>query len=286
MTSRVVSQLDYDTQDAVCKTNTLFEKAYTLSYQQFLCNHSISRTVLSFKDENCFMVDRKSQVSRAECAQKTIYLFIESCWQANKTFFRCFSVYSRLNDLKKLFMRFHPLNFFVLTCIIFSLFFCNANASPMRGTNTLMQTQHKPNLYTVEEALDDNRKQTILNSIPQQSVESELVLRSKRSVNTENVARKNQQKTKTRKTKKTNGEKKRKRKRKAKRKARKTKVNKMLFSDNIMTMSNNQPDMPSSPRRQRLYNRVGTSFHLAVWKNGTVSGEPSEKRSKYSESCF
>ena len=39
----------------------------------------------------------------------------------------------------------------------------------------------------------------------------------------------------------------------------------------------------ASPRRQRLYNKNGVSFHLAVWRNGSVSGEKSDKRSRYSK---
>ena len=42
----------------------------------------------------------------------------------------------------------------------------------------------------------------------------------------------------------------------------------------------------ASPRRQRLYNKNGVSYHLAVWKNGTVSGEKSNKGSPYSEYHF
>ena len=39
----------------------------------------------------------------------------------------------------------------------------------------------------------------------------------------------------------------------------------------------------SSPRLQRLYNKAGSSFHLAVWKNGNVGGEASNKRSNFSK---
>ena len=39
----------------------------------------------------------------------------------------------------------------------------------------------------------------------------------------------------------------------------------------------------ASPRRQRLYNKNGISYHLAVWRNGSVSGERSNKRSPYSK---
>lgn len=39
-----------------------------------------------------------------------------------------------------------------------------------------------------------------------------------------------------------------------------------------------------SPRKQRLYNKNGHSFHLAVWRNGTVSGEKSDTRSRFSKS--
>ena len=40
----------------------------------------------------------------------------------------------------------------------------------------------------------------------------------------------------------------------------------------------------SSVSLKRLYNKNGNSFHLAVWRNGKVSGEKSDIRSRYSKS--
>ena len=91
---------------------------------------------------------------------------------------------------------------------------------------------------------------------------------------------------KSKKSKSSNEKQKRKKNRKTKRRTRKP-VAKAAFPTNIMLKiprNSRQREIKTSLlRRQRLYNNCGNSFHLAVWKNGTVGGEPSNLQSNYSK---
>jgi len=74
-----------------------------------------------------------------------------------------------------------------------------------------------------------------------------------------------------------------KRGRKNKRKPKRPTINETQI-ESIRRGDGNKPlEQGNSPRRQRLYSKVGVSFHLAVLRNGRVRGEKSDLRSNYSE---
>lgn len=65
-------------------------------------------------------------------------------------------------------------------------------------------------------------------------------------------------------------------------------LNKQTEKDILNNKSNHKSKVlqeTNSPRRQRLYQKEGISFHLAVMPNGKVKGERSIKQSNYSEYC-
>jgi len=183
--------------------------------------------------------------------------------------------------LQYLFLRLQPSKVFLFILCLFSLFLFCVDSAPARKNSSVRVLSQSKSVDFTSQSKGLNYKSTY-SEAPMQNADfsQDAITRGKRSATaSENVAKKTA-KRKTRKSKKT---KKRRKKTKTKRRTRKTPYTGTKKYMLKIPLHPSRQEQRSSPRRQRLYNSCGNSFHLAVWKNGTVGGEPSNMQSDYSK---
>ena len=170
------------------------------------------------------------------------------------------------------------------------LVFTPAHGDPLRNrNNNSLARPRLVNSTLSTPSITNENAPILLRSVSSSLFSSDTVA----TVNHEGVSSAPETRTSGRRRKPTGGKTKRKKKNKKRKRSKKIKQRKIRKSEsNIM-----QPSLPSKlmiksggknrksltvPRRDRLYNKIGNSFHLAVTKKG-VMGEPAQKKSKFSE---
>ena len=186
------------------------------------------------------------------------------------------------SSLQYLFSRLQPSKVLFFSIFFFSLFmFCVDSAPTPKNYSSRLQTQAKQQDFALDPGyLRPNSAKTFVPT----SFELYRAKRSSTDNRNNSVKEGRRKKRKNRKSKPSDVSKKRKRKQKARKKTRKNGFKKPLVKNTMHSITDNRMRLAwSSPRWQRLYNSNGNSFHLAVWPNGTVGGEPSEMESNYSK---
>ena len=168
--------------------------------------------------------------------------------------------------------------------IIFYLFFffsflsnvCAAPSSRVSSSNVFLPSDLSTNITTpsLDSSISHSPGQSV--SVAKDSNRNDLSQKSRRSSGSKKEPKSNHKR-------KTNKRKNKRKNRKRGKKANRNKVKPTKFPKEILEQSNTNPHINSISRHQRLYNKNGISFHLAVWRNGTVSGEKSNTRGLHSK---
>lgn len=197
----------------------------------------------------------------------------------------------RLRLMKSNLFSFHPGFVTLISCLILFIYFPFASSAPLqKSISSSFASLNENNSSSLNPVLFS---QTTPTSATLTSGNSLTVVSTSKTI-TPHRGRDTRQSVKTnrrrkggnkrrRKNKKPSGNRRRKSSKKKRRKGKKTRIRKKNKDKARRNQKNSRNQQNVSPERYRLYNKAGSSFHLAVWKSGRVGGEESEKRSNYSE---